>query len=105
MTKRSPPPATYAEIAHSTVPAWPMFHPRHDAAPVFERELVARVRAAFASETDLADQAIVVSSRGARIQLHGRVIGPGTAAYAVDVASAVDGVVGVDSELEAEFET
>jgi hypothetical protein len=102
MTKRSPPPATYAEIAHSTVPAWEMFRGEHESIPVLERELAERVRAAFAAEVRLAHQAIAVAARGSRIQLTGIVVGPGTSAYAEDVAKSVDGVMGVDNELTIE---
>lgn len=95
------PPASYDEIRRATVPRVDMFRdvraPHEHTGP--ERELAERVRIALASDACLDAHRIEVSAHGSRIRLSGIAPGPGSAAYAIDIAGGVDGVTAVIDDL------
>jgi hypothetical protein len=99
MPKRT---TSYDDIARATVPGVDWFRgvvkpPQEHTGP--ERELVQRVRTALDSDPRLDAHRIEVSAHGSRIRLTGVAPGPGSAAFAADVAGAVEGVSEVINEL------
>lgn len=90
---------TYDEIARETTPTFDMFHSPPSPTSVSSTELAASVRAAIQTDRRLAEANIDVVAHASRIWLSGEVIGPGTAAYAGDVAKKIDGVIDVHNDL------
>ena len=104
MPKHGDVPTSYEEITHDTVPAFDMFGTPPPPPPVTERALEARVRAALRADPRLAQTQIDVIVHGSGVWLSGTAIGPGTVAYAADIAKEVEGVTDVHNELAVEPE-
>ncbi len=104
MSKDSDVATSYEEITDKTVPMFDMFGPPRPAVAA-ERELEARVREAFRADPRLAQMQIDVVAHDSGVWLSGTASGPGSVAYAADVARSVDGVTEVHNavvELEIE---
>lgn len=92
-------PSSYDQITHGTVPEWRVFRPPQPPETPGERDLQARVADVLAAEPRLELAKIEVLVHGTRVWLTGHAIGPGTAAYAEDLARRVPGVTEVVNEL------
>jgi hypothetical protein len=103
MPKRDEIPKSYDEIAHDTVPAFGVFGATPAPASVAEYELEARVRAALGTDARLAQAKIDVLVRDTEVWLSGTAMGPGTIAYAADIARSIEGVTEVHNELTIAF--
>lgn len=101
MSKRNDVPSRYDEIVRKSVPTLDLFRPTTPPESPGERELEARVRDALRADSRLASAAIDVLIHGSQIWLTGIVIGPGTAAYAEDIAKGIAGVTDVHNELRS----
>ena len=101
VAKPQTPPKHYDEITRTTAPVIDLFRPTSPPTSIGERELESRVRLALRADSRLNESEIDVLVHGSEVRLTGRVIGPGTAAYAADVAAAVAGVTKVHNEIVA----
>ncbi|MCA9675081.1 MAG: BON domain-containing protein [Kofleriaceae bacterium] len=99
MTKSKAPAKSYEEITRQEIPSFEFFEQGPAPAKVSDLDLIRAVRAALAADPRLAGLSIGVAVDRARVTLTGAAIGPGTAAYAGDVARAVAGVAAVDNQI------
>lgn len=90
---------SYEQITDNTVPELDLYPLPSLPTLVPDSELENRVRESLRTDARLAKAPIDVRVVNSHVWLTGSAIGPGTAAYAGDVAKRVEGVIDVHNEI------